>query len=197
MTPPFSSMANPTPKRKLGVNFRVEIDFWSHFTLPETQENHRFDGAELEDGVERRQQVPGRKIEEIKPVEGQRHWHIVDDCDVDVAGVGAPVTVVVVAAGLQENDDERHDWLHQAELQRGLFAEPQKADGVSLPCEAASSVEARRPDRLATDLRHDVSFAAQVLVAQRQEVVDYKSCKSNKNQSNSNIPGSTHLHNSL
>jgi hypothetical protein len=151
--------------------------FPSALTLPETQENHRLDGAELQHGIEGRQQVARGEVEQIKAIEGERHRHVVDDCDVDVAGVGAPVTVVVVAAGLQENDDEGHDGFDQAELQRGLLAEPKKADGVGLAGKAASAVETRRPDRLAADLRHDVSFATEVLVAQRQEVVDNESCK--------------------
>lgn len=83
---------------------------------------------------------------------------------------------MVVPERLQKDDDERHQRLHQAELQRGLLAEPQKPDRVRLAGEAARAVQAGRLDRLATDLRHDVALAAEVLVAQRQEVVDHERC---------------------
>ena len=46
-----------------------------------------------------------------------------------------------------------------------------------MPCEAACAVDPRRLDGLAADLGHDVALAAEVLVAQRQEVVDHKRCK--------------------
>ena len=59
-----------------------------------------------------------------------------------------------------------------ADLKSGLFAEPEEADVVRLADETARSVEAARHDRLAPDLGHDVALAAQVFVAQWQEVVD-------------------------
>lgn len=80
---------------------------------------------------------------------------------------------------LQEDDDERHQWLDQAELQRRLLAEAQESDRVGFARQAARTVQAGRFDRLAADLRHNVALAAQVLVAQRKEVVDYERCKEN------------------
>jgi hypothetical protein len=59
-------------------------------------------------------------------------------------------------------------------LQCGLFAEPQESDVVGLPGEAACAVHAARLDGLAAELGHDVALAAQVLVAERQEVVDHQ-----------------------
>lgn len=143
--------------------------------MPETEENHWLDGAEFQDGLERRQQVARRKIEEIKSVQSQRHGHIVDDCYVDVAGVCAPVAVMIMSTWLQENDDECHDRLNKAELQRCLLAKPQEGDRVGFAGETASAIETRRLNWLAPDLAHDVTFAAQVLIAERQKVVDYKS----------------------
>lgn len=143
--------------------------------MPKREKDDRLDQQKLEHRVERCQQVSRGEVEEIKPVERQRHGDVVDDGDVDVAGVGAPVTVVVVSARLQEDDDERHDRLDEAELQRRLLAEAQEADGVSLPSQAARPVQARRLDWLASDLRHYVALTSKILVAQRQKVVNYKS----------------------
>ena len=69
--------------------------------------------------------------------------------------------------------------LHQTDsyLQSGLFAEPEETDVVGLAHEAAGAVHAARLDGLAPDLGHDVALATQVLVAERQEVVDDKSYK--------------------
>lgn len=143
-------------------------------TLPEGQENHRLHRAELQHRIVRCQQITRRKVEQIQAVQGQRHRNIVHRCDVDVAVVVAPVAVVVVAQILQNDDDERHQRLDQAELQRRLLAEAQKTDGVGLAAQTASAVHARRLDRLPSDLRHDVALAAQILVAQRQKVVYHK-----------------------
>ena len=52
---------------------------------------------------------------------------------------------------------------------------PEMADVVGLTDETAGAVHAAPLDRLASDLGHDVAFAAQVLVAQRQKVVDDES----------------------
>lgn len=45
-----------------------------------------------------------------------------------------PISVMIVAKGLQENDNESHQWLDQAELQSGLFAEAQKSNGICFAC---------------------------------------------------------------
>ena len=58
-----------------------------------------------------------------------------------------------------------------------LLAESEEPDVVGVPGEAACAVDPRRLDGLAADLGHDVALATEVLVAQRQEVVDHKRCK--------------------
>lgn len=40
-------------------------------TLPETEKNYRLDGAELENGIEGRQQVSRGEVEEVESVERQ------------------------------------------------------------------------------------------------------------------------------
>lgn len=144
-------------------------------TLPKAHENDQLDGAELKDGVKWSQQVSSGKIEEVKSVKRQWDGNVVDDCNVDVAGVCAPVTIMVVTARLKEDDDEGHYRLHKTELESGLLAEAQKSDCISFAGQAARSVQAWGFNWFATDLWHDVSFAAQVLIAQRQKIVDYKS----------------------
>jgi len=88
-----------------------------------------------------------------------------------------PVTIVVFSKSLQNNDDESHQRLDQAKLEGGLFAEAKEPNGVGLAIEATSAVPAGRANRFPPDLAHDVSLTAEVLVAQAQEVVDYKCCR--------------------
>ena len=78
---------------------------------------------------------------------------------------------------LQPDDDEGHDGLDHAELEGGLLAEAEEPDVVRPPGEAAGAVEAGGLDLLAPDLGHDVALAAEVLVAERQEVVDHEGWK--------------------
>lgn len=80
---------------------------------------------------------------------------------------------------MKPDDYECHDRLYKTELQRGLFAKPEKSDVVGMTGQAAGAVDPTGLDGLASDLRHDVSFPTEVLVAQRQKVVDHKSCKEN------------------
>lgn len=87
---------------------------------------------------------------------------------------------MIFSKGLQHNNDEGHQRLDKTELQGGLFAEAEEADGVGFAVEAAGAVSARRADWLASDLAHDVSFTAKVLIAQAQEVVDYKCCRNTR-----------------
>lgn len=87
-----------------------------------------------------------------------------------------PITIVVVTKCLQKDDDEGHQRLNQAELQRGLLAEAQETDRIGLALQAAGTIQTRRLDGLPADLRHDVALTSKVLVAQRQEVVDDKGC---------------------
>lgn len=78
-----------------------------------------------------------------------------------------PVPVVVMPKSLQENDDKRHQRLHQTKLQSGLFAKPQKPDRVSPSSEATSPVQATGLYRFSSDFRHDVALSSQIFVAQR------------------------------
>lgn len=56
------------------------------------------------------------------------------------------VSILVFAVGLQDNSDDGHERLDNAELQRGLLTEPQEADGVGLPPQAARTVHTAGPD---------------------------------------------------
>lgn len=112
------------------------------------------------------------------------------------------VSVPVFSVGLQHHGDDGHERLHHAELQRGLLAEAQEADGVGLPPQAAGAVHAAGPehtaaavssvqvvwllwddgegqdllDGFASDLGHDGALSSQVFIAQAEEVVDHKRC---------------------
>jgi len=79
-----------------------------------------------------------------------------------------------MAKCLQKDDDEGHQRLDQAELQSGLLAEAQEANRVGLALQTAGAIQARCLDGLAANLRHNIALATQVLIAQRQEVVDDK-----------------------
>lgn len=60
-------------------------------TLPEREENNRFHRAKLEHRIERRQQVPGGKVEQVQSVQGQRNRDVVDDGDVNVATISTGI----------------------------------------------------------------------------------------------------------
>ena len=63
------------------------------------------------------------------------------------------VSVLVLPVGLQHHGDGGHEGLHHAELQRGLLAEAQEADGVGAPPQAARPVHAAGPARHGTQRR--------------------------------------------
>lgn len=67
---------------------------------------------------------------------------------------------------LQENNNKRADRLDETELERGLFAETQKSDGVGGAGEAAGPIDAGRPHWPSAQLRHYVTLATQIFVAQ-------------------------------
>ena len=73
---------------------------------------------------------------------------------------------------LEDDHDQRHHWLDEAELQSSLLAEPQSSDVVAAAIETTSAVEVAGLDWSASDLRHDVTFTTEILVAETQEVVD-------------------------
>lgn len=74
---------------------------YNRHTLPEREEDDGLYGEELQDRVERFQHLPGGPEEEEEAVEGETDREVVNDGDVYVAPVRAPVTVVVMASGLQ------------------------------------------------------------------------------------------------
>ena len=78
---------------------------------------------------------------------------------------------------LQPDNDEGHDGLDHAELEGGLLAEAEEADVVGAAGQTARPVETGGLDLLAADLGHDVALAAEVLVAERQEVIDHEGWK--------------------
>lgn len=55
--------------------------------MPEGQEDHRFDGEELEHRFIWPQQVTGSKEKEEESIEGQADREIVDDGDVEVSSI--------------------------------------------------------------------------------------------------------------
>lgn len=56
-------------------------------TLPEGEEDDSLDGDELEDWLERTQQIHGGEVEEEKGIKGQADREVVDDGDVEVSTV--------------------------------------------------------------------------------------------------------------
>lgn len=144
-------------------------------TLPEGQKNNALDGAEFQDRLEGREQIPSSRVEEKQSIECQRHANIVNARYIEVSTVNRPVSISVVSHRLQYDDDKGHDGLDQAELQGRLLTESQKSYRVGLTRQAIGAVQATRPYGLAPDLGHDVALAAQVLVAERQKVVNDES----------------------
>lgn len=89
---------------------RSHLTRWNRFnlysfnllTLPERQEDDRLDGEEFEHRVERLEHLPRGSEEQEQAVQSERDREVVHDGDVEVATVGAPVAVVVVAGGLEK-----------------------------------------------------------------------------------------------
>ena len=127
--------------------------------MPERQKDDGLDGEKLQNWIVGRQQVSGGEVEEDERIQGQgdrdleirkdhakTFWpqktfrpYVVDESDVDVGRV-SPISVLVNAIALEEDDDERHHRLHHAKLEGGLFAEPQESDVVGPAVEAARAV---------------------------------------------------------
>lgn len=100
--------------------------------MPERQEDNTFDSAELQNRIEGSEKVPCCIVKEKESIKSEGDADVIDHCGVKISTIGGPVTVPVMSKSLQENDDEGHDRLDQAELQRRLFAEAQEPDRVSL-----------------------------------------------------------------
>lgn len=133
--------------------------------MPEGQENDALDGAELENRFEGGEQVSCSKIEEEESVQGEGNADIVDAGNINVSTIERPVTISVMSESLQEYDNKGHDRFNQTKLQSRLFAESQEADGVGLPNQAAGPIKTAGTDRLATNLRHNITLSSEVLVA--------------------------------
>ncbi len=88
--------------------------------MPERQEDDRFDGEELENRVERPQEVLGAKVEKKEGVQGQRDGNVVNEGDVEVALVWVPIAVFIETVRLQPDGDKSHDGLDNAKLKGGL-----------------------------------------------------------------------------
>ena len=69
------------------------------------------------------------------------------------APLSLEVSVLVLPVGLQHHSDGGHEWLHHAELQRGLLTEAQEADGVGAAPQAARPVHAAGPGSNGTQRR--------------------------------------------
>lgn len=110
-------------------------------SLPERQEDDGFDCEKFEHWLIRSEEVTCCKEEEEESVEGQADGEVIDDGDVQVSSIYVKVSVVVFAKGLQDDGDDGHDGFDDAELESGLFAESQKADGVAHSYEAARTIQ--------------------------------------------------------
>lgn len=56
------------------------------------------------------------------------------------------VSVFVFSIGLQDDGDGSHERFDHTELQRGLFTEPQEADGVGFSPQTAGTIHTAGPD---------------------------------------------------
>ena len=71
--------------------------------MPIWEENYCFDGDEFEFGVEGGEDVGDGEVEEPEGVEGEADGDVVDDGDVEVAGVEGPDAFLVEAFGLEDD----------------------------------------------------------------------------------------------
>lgn len=67
--------------------FSVCVCLFVLLTLPEGEEDDRFDHEELEQGAVGVEQVPGGEVEEEEGVERQADWDVVDDGHIQVPTV--------------------------------------------------------------------------------------------------------------
>lgn len=145
-------------------------------SLPERQENDTLDSEEFENRTIRAEKITGGGVEQEHSVESKRDGDIVDESDVDVSLVEAPVSVFVFSNCGEHQRDDSHDWFDEAELESCLLAESKKLDGVLLASQTAGARQiVGRANRLSTNLGHYIALTTQVLIAQRQERVDHKS----------------------
>lgn len=134
-------------------------------SLPKGEKDDRFDGEKLPNWIEGTQQISRSIVEQDESIERQRNADVVDHGDVEVARIGTPVTVTVLAKCLEDKRGKRHDRLDGAKLQSRLLAESKKANGIGLAGETAGSVPPAGTNWFASYLGHDVAFAAEVFIA--------------------------------
>lgn len=143
-------------------------------TLPEREKDDWFDCAELPDWFVGTEEVAGGKVEQEQSIEGQTDRDVVDDCNVQVPAVRREVSILVEVECLQNQCDDGHYWLDEAELQSGLFTKAQETNGVLPSSQTTCAPEKAGLDRLSPDLWHDGALPSQVLIAQTEEVIDDK-----------------------
>ena len=142
-------------------------------SLPKGQKDHRFDTDKLQCWVIRSQHLLCSPVEQEQGVQGDGDAEVIDDGDGKVSRT-VPVSVLIQTVRLEDDHDEGHDRLDEAELKCSLLAEPQSPDVVTVARQAARAVEVAGFDWSAPDLKQDVALAPEILVTETQEIVDNK-----------------------
>lgn len=83
-----------------------------------------------------------------------------------------PISILIEAFDLKDDDNQRHDGLDEAELKCSLFAEPESANVITVTSQATCAVKIAGLDWFSTNFRHNVPLATQIFVAKTQKVVD-------------------------
>ena len=142
-------------------------------SLPKGQKDDRFNTDELQGWVIGAQHLLCSPVEQEQGVQGDGDAQVVDHGDGKVSGA-VPVTVLIQTVSLEDDHDQRHDWLDEAELESSLLAEPQGPDVVAVARQAASAVKVTGLDGPPPDLQQDVALASEIFVTETQEVVDHE-----------------------
>ena len=108
--------------------------------MPEGQKDHRFDADKLQCWVIRSQHLLCSPVEQEQGVQGDGDAEVIDDGDGKVSGT-VPVSVLIQTVGLEDDHNEGHDRLDEAELESSLLAEPQGPDVVAVARQAARAVD--------------------------------------------------------
>ena len=120
--------------------------------LPKGQKDDRFNTDELQGWVIGAQHFLGSPVEQEQGVQGDGDAQVVDHGDGKVSGA-VPVTVLIQTVRLEDDHDQRHDWLDEAELESSLLAEPQGPDVVAVARQAARAVKVTGLDGPPPDLQ--------------------------------------------
>ena len=159
--------------RDKSLNESNLLQYGQNYSLPEGQENDRFDTNKFQSRVIRSQHVLGCPVEQKQGIESNGDTKVVDDCDGEVS-IAAPVTILIQSVGLENDNHQGHDRLDETKLKSSLFTKPQGPNVVTVTCQTASAVEVAGLDGFAPYLRHDVALPSQILVTQTEKVVDDK-----------------------